>query len=164
VGGDWKVCPEPKSGLPLAFTLNQTDLSYGVKGHNKFYIGQLLCSPDHARFVVFFKWGRVGAANPQSSTAHFSDLATALKAFARKFRDKTKNDWAERARFKKVAGQYMLLETAGPLAGDLLDEVCAQLPLFYPAHVYRRPHRRSSTRAWRANCRRRCLLCLGDAA
>ena len=39
---------------------NLTDISYGVKGHNKFYQIQLLMKDDE--FFVYTKWGRVNIA------------------------------------------------------------------------------------------------------
>lgn len=44
--------------------LNLTDISYGVKGHNKFYQIQLVTR--NGEFYVYTKWGRTGAANPAS--------------------------------------------------------------------------------------------------
>ena len=40
----------------------------------------------------------------------FSDADSACKEFKKKFKDKTKNNWDERADFKLAAGKYMLLE------------------------------------------------------
>ena len=42
--------------------LNLTDISYGVRGHNKFYQIQVLTKDD--AFYLFTRWGRVGAKTP----------------------------------------------------------------------------------------------------
>jgi poly [ADP-ribose] polymerase len=39
-------------------------------------------------------------------------LASAVKAFEKKFKDKTKNNWAQRGSFNPVAGKYTLIEMA----------------------------------------------------
>jgi len=41
-------------------TLNCADVAYSIKGHNKFYIIQLLESDDKKKYSVWNRWGRVG--------------------------------------------------------------------------------------------------------
>ena len=49
----------------------------------------------------------------------------AIKDFEKKFSDKTKNKWANRASFKPAAGKYTLLEMAGEDDDDdVVDAVC----------------------------------------
>ena len=43
----------------------------------------------------------------------FSDDSAAIKDFEKKFKDKTKNNWSDRANFQAVKGKYTLLEMAG---------------------------------------------------
>ena len=74
--------------------LNLTDISYGVKGHNKFY--QLQVLKRSGRYSLFTKWARVGAKNPQSLVEEFDTKFEAVKAFKKKFWQKTQNDWDDR--------------------------------------------------------------------
>ncbi len=47
---------EDKTGVWNAM-LNQTDISYGVLGHNKYYLIQLI-QLNNNKYAVFCKWGR----------------------------------------------------------------------------------------------------------
>lgn len=49
----------------------------------------------------------------------YSDVNAAIKDFEKKFKDKTKNDWKNRASFKPVPGKYTMIE----MAGEEEDEV-----------------------------------------
>ncbi|XP_022104043.1 poly [ADP-ribose] polymerase 3-like [Acanthaster planci] len=84
--------------------LNQTNIS---QNNNKYYVIQLI--QQGKQFTVWTRWGRVGepGANQQNS---FADVSQAIKAFEKKFQDKTRNKWAERENFKPVAGKYTLIE------------------------------------------------------
>jgi len=95
-------------GTTYAFMLNQTDITYGVKGHNKFYFSQVLT--DGENYSVLFKWGRVGANKPQQSLKKFVTSAAAVAAFEKKFKDKTKNEWDNKANFVAVKGKYTLVD------------------------------------------------------
>ncbi|XP_057560480.1 protein mono-ADP-ribosyltransferase PARP3 isoform X2 [Hippopotamus amphibius kiboko] len=74
-------------------TLNQTNIG---SNNNKFYIIQLLEEGDC--FICWNRWGRVGEVG-QSKLSRFVSLEDAKKDFEKKFRDKTKNSWAERDHF-----------------------------------------------------------------
>ncbi|XP_038054428.1 protein mono-ADP-ribosyltransferase PARP3-like [Patiria miniata] len=84
--------------------LNQTNIS---QNNNKYYVIQLIQSGKN--YTVWTRWGRVGepGANQMNS---FSDVSQAIKAFEKKFQDKTRNKWDERANFAPVAGKYTLIE------------------------------------------------------
>lgn len=88
-------------------TLNQTNIG---SNNNKFYIVQLL--QDGERFVCWNRWGRVGEVG-QSKLSSFVLLEDAKKDFEKKFRDKTKNSWAERDHFVAHPGKYTLIEVQG---------------------------------------------------
>ncbi|XP_008056005.1 poly [ADP-ribose] polymerase 3 [Carlito syrichta] len=88
-------------------TLNQTNIG---NNNNKFYIIQLL--EEGNRFVCWNRWGRVGEVG-QSKLSHFPRLEDAKKDFEKKFRDKTKNSWAERDHFVAHPGKYTLIEVQG---------------------------------------------------
>ncbi|KAL4823392.1 hypothetical protein H8958_001447 [Nasalis larvatus] len=88
-------------------TLNQTNIG---NNNNKFYIMQLL--QDGHRFTCWNRWGRVGEVG-QSKINHFTRLEDAKKDFEKKFREKTKNKWAERDSFVSHPGKYTLIEVQG---------------------------------------------------
>ncbi len=74
-------------------TLNQTDVSYGIHGHNKFYKIQLLERLDGKKWSVWNCWGRVGAENPLTRVYDFFNKLDAKTFFEGKFFDKTANKW-----------------------------------------------------------------------
>ncbi len=84
--------------------LNQTNIG---ANNNKFYVIQLVTKGG--KFYAWTRWGRVGETG-QSALVGPTDLATAQKAYEAKFKDKTKNNWADRASFKPAAGKYALIE------------------------------------------------------
>ncbi|XP_077581070.1 poly [ADP-ribose] polymerase 2 [Stigmatopora nigra] len=83
--------------------LNQTNLEVN---QNKFYLIQLL-KDDAARvFSVWTRWGRVGKVGQCNLTSCGGDLQKSKSFFKKKFFDKTKNVWDQRASFEKVTGMY----------------------------------------------------------
>ncbi|XP_039693855.1 protein mono-ADP-ribosyltransferase PARP3 [Pteropus medius] len=85
-------------------TLHLTDIE---KNNNKFYTIRLLQEGDS--FSCQRLWGRVGEVG-NSETEEPMSLEDAKKWFEKKFREKTKNAWAERHRFKPHPGKYKLIE------------------------------------------------------
>ncbi|UIZ29027.1 hypothetical protein KXD40_007199 [Peronospora effusa] len=65
---------------------------------------------DHGVFVVFRKWGRVGAKSPQSQTERFDTLENAERAFQKVFQAKTGNKWPLTTPFIRKKGKYFLVE------------------------------------------------------
>uniref|UniRef100_A0A8C0CRT7 Poly [ADP-ribose] polymerase n=1 Tax=Balaenoptera musculus TaxID=9771 RepID=A0A8C0CRT7_BALMU len=84
-------------------TLNQTNIG----SNNKFYIIQLLEEGDC--FICWNRWGHVVKVG-QSKLSHFMSLEDAQKDFEKKFRDKTKNSWAEQDHFVAHPSKYTLIE------------------------------------------------------
>jgi poly [ADP-ribose] polymerase 2/3/4 len=84
--------------------LNQTNIG---ANNNKFYVLQLLASGS--KYYAWTRWGRVGEVG-QSALLGNGTLADACKCFEAKFRDKTGNAWADRAKFAAKAGKYTLIE------------------------------------------------------
>jgi len=80
--------------------------------NNKYYVIQVIKAGS--KFYCHTRWGRVGEPGQSITKDCGPSQATAEKEFAKKFRDKTKNDWASvranTANFSKVAGQYGLVE------------------------------------------------------
>uniref|UniRef100_A0A3Q3LC20 Poly [ADP-ribose] polymerase n=1 Tax=Labrus bergylta TaxID=56723 RepID=A0A3Q3LC20_9LABR len=83
--------------------LNQTNLQFN---NNKYYLIQLLEEDNSKAYSVWLRWGRVGKVGQNSLTAFGGDLLKAKDFFKKKFLDKTKNEWEDRACFEKVAGKY----------------------------------------------------------
>jgi predicted DNA-binding WGR domain protein len=98
-------------GVRWSFMLNVTDISYGTYGNNKFYMGQLIV--DRSAFVVFRKWGRVGAKTPQSKTEHYSSVEAAERAFQKVFQAKSGNKWSLQQPFVRKKGKYFLVGESG---------------------------------------------------
>ncbi|KAG7378094.1 E3 ubiquitin-protein ligase mib1 [Phytophthora pseudosyringae] len=121
------TCPlwQDADGVRWSFMLNLTDISYGVYGNNKFYMGQLIV--DGGRFVVFRKWGRVGAKTPQSTTEYFSSVEQAEKAFQKVFRAKSGNKWPLAQPFDRKKGKYFLVELDDGEPGGAADDAAAKV-------------------------------------
>ncbi|KAG7525359.1 poly [ADP-ribose] polymerase 2 [Solea senegalensis] len=83
--------------------LNQTNLQFN---NNKYYLIQLLEDDSAKVYSVWMRWGRVGKVGQNSLTPCGGDLLKAKNFFTKKFLDKTKNEWEQRASFDKVAGKY----------------------------------------------------------
>ncbi|XP_071784252.1 protein mono-ADP-ribosyltransferase PARP3-like [Asterias amurensis] len=84
--------------------LNQTNIS---QNNNKFYVIQLI--QDGGRYTLWTRWGRVGEPGANQSIS-FTDVNQGTKAFEKKYQDKTRNKWADRANFNPVPGKYTLIE------------------------------------------------------
>jgi len=85
--------------------LNQTNIK---DNNNKFYVIQLMMDTDKNTYSVWTRWGRVGVPG-QKSHDLLPNLAAAKAYFAKKFKDKTKNEFAARANFVKKEGKYQLI-------------------------------------------------------
>ncbi|KAF8949348.1 Poly [ADP-ribose] polymerase 2 [Haplosporangium gracile] len=94
--------------------LNQTNIGHN---NNKFYRIQLLLVFG-GQYTVYCHWGRVGA-HGQSSIDNCPNLDAGKSLFEKKYKDKTRNNWADRDNFVKVAGKYHLLP---PDEGDSDEE------------------------------------------
>uniref|UniRef100_A0A7N9AYC4 Poly [ADP-ribose] polymerase n=1 Tax=Mastacembelus armatus TaxID=205130 RepID=A0A7N9AYC4_9TELE len=74
--------------------------------NNKYYLVQLLEDDNSKDYSVWMRWGRVGKVGQNSLTPCGRDLLKAKEIFKKKFLDKTKNEWEQRANFEKVDGKY----------------------------------------------------------
>ncbi|CAO2202890.1 unnamed protein product [Urochloa humidicola] len=88
-------------------TLNQTNVG---DNNNKFYIIQVLESDAGGSFMVYNRWGRVGARGQDKLHGPFSTRDQAIYEFEGKFQDKTNNVWSNRKNFKCYAKKYTWLE------------------------------------------------------
>ncbi|XP_038666754.1 protein mono-ADP-ribosyltransferase PARP3 [Scyliorhinus canicula] len=84
--------------------LNQTNIG---NNNNKFYIIQLI--ELNNSYYCWNRWGRVGEPG-QSKLGPAVALNAATKDFEKKFKDKTKNDWANRDCFEAHPGKYTMIE------------------------------------------------------
>ncbi|XP_026580993.1 poly [ADP-ribose] polymerase 3 isoform X2 [Pseudonaja textilis] len=84
--------------------LNQTNIGYN---NNKFYIIQLI--EQNGNYSCWNRWGRVGEVG-QCKLSSCPTLEAAIKAFEKKFQEKTKNKWANRENFIAHDGKYTLIE------------------------------------------------------
>ncbi|CAL4150764.1 unnamed protein product, partial [Meganyctiphanes norvegica] len=84
--------------------LNQTNIGHN---NNKFYVIQV--AQNGKKFICFTRWGRVGETG-MMNTSEFTKVEDAIKAFEKKFKDKTKNNWDKREDFTAHSGKYTYLE------------------------------------------------------
>eukprot|EP00048_Salpingoeca_helianthica_P025002 m.36971 g.36971 ORF g.36971 m.36971 type:complete len:569 (-) comp9749_c0_seq1:118-1824(-) len=91
---------------PWDFTGNQTNVA---NNNNKFYILQLLEKNGGGNYVAWTRWGRVGV-DGQNMIISEGDLSSGKSAFEKKFRDKTSNDWSNKATFQHVRGKYDMVK------------------------------------------------------
>lgn len=91
--------------------LNQCNIT-GGNNNNKYYRLQMLEEQSTGNIYVWFKWGRVGESPKQNTIkceGPFSQEAAALKVFAKKYKDKTKNNWGDE-NFVPKKGKYTRIE------------------------------------------------------
>ncbi|RUS87948.1 hypothetical protein EGW08_004303 [Elysia chlorotica] len=86
--------------------LNQTNIA---NNNNKYYLIQLLQQDTSKTFYVWLRWGRVGYNGQTNLINCSSNLDNAKSTFAKKFKDKTGNDWSMKNKFQKIPGKYDLL-------------------------------------------------------
>eukprot|EP00756_Hemistasia_phaeocysticola_P050088 Hpha_TRINITY_DN2474_c0_g1::TRINITY_DN2474_c0_g1_i1::g.24717::m.24717/K10798/PARP; poly [ADP-ribose] polymerase len=87
--------------------LNQTNI--GSENNNKFYVVQVVEADGGGKWWTWNRWGRIGAVG-QSKLQEFGSKEAAKHDFCHKFRDKTKNHWADRESFVKHSGKYQLMD------------------------------------------------------
>ncbi|KDO31669.1 hypothetical protein SPRG_03588 [Saprolegnia parasitica CBS 223.65] len=99
-------------GTVWSVMLTLTDVSFGVKGHNKFYAIQIILRDTAVHEAhVFFKWGRIGAKTPQRKLMGPMTVDAAKALFTAKFELKTENAWPlHSAAFEPVPHKYTLIE------------------------------------------------------
>ncbi|GER24726.1 poly [ADP-ribose] polymerase family protein [Striga asiatica] len=87
--------------------LNQTNVG---ENNNKFFVIQALESDDGGKFMVYFRWGRVGVKGQDKLSGPYSSQQAAISEFEKKFFDKTKNRWINRKEFVSHPRCYTWLE------------------------------------------------------
>ncbi|XP_032092860.1 poly [ADP-ribose] polymerase 2 isoform X2 [Thamnophis elegans] len=112
--------------------LNQTNLQFN---NNKYYVIQLLEEDNPQSYSVWMRWGRVGKPGQHTLIPCFGDLAKAKEIFTKKFLDKTKNEWSNRANFQKVSGKYDLLHLDYEVKDDSNPEAAPEATVSKPKPV-----------------------------
>lgn len=84
--------------------LNQTNIGHN---NNKYYVIQLVESGG--KYQTWTRWGRVGEPG-QNALLGNGTLDDAKRCFKAKFKDKTSNNWEDRAKFVAKPGKYTLIE------------------------------------------------------
>ncbi|KAL6500309.1 Poly [ADP-ribose] polymerase 2 [Orobanche hederae] len=87
--------------------LNQTNV---MENNNKFFVLQVLESDDGGKFMVYFRWGRVGVKGQDKLNGPYTSQQAAISEFGKKFFDKTKNRWFDRKDFYSHPRSYTWLE------------------------------------------------------
>ncbi|KAJ8259792.1 hypothetical protein GJAV_G00173510 [Gymnothorax javanicus] len=99
--------------------LNQTNIGHN---NNKFYIIQVLKSGKS--YYCWTRWGRVGEVGQNKLFGSYSSPDKAVSDFEKKYKDKTKNNWSDRANFVSHAGKYTLIEVDGDEEAEIkVDKV-----------------------------------------
>ncbi|RHY32653.1 hypothetical protein DYB32_002364 [Aphanomyces invadans] len=88
--------------------LNQVSITASTS-KNKFYRIQLVqVAPQ--RWDVYSRWGRVGEDGNVKLWGPWNTLEDAERCFCKKFEDKSKNKWEDRANFVPKKGAYEIVE------------------------------------------------------
>ncbi|KAL0371463.1 UNVERIFIED_CONTAM: Poly [ADP-ribose] polymerase 2 [Sesamum angustifolium] len=87
--------------------LNQTNVG---ENNNKFFVIQVLESDDGGKFMVYYRWGRVGVKGQDKLNGPYTSQQAAISEFEKKFYDKTKNHWSNRNEFVSCPKSYTWLE------------------------------------------------------
>ncbi|XP_031126370.1 poly [ADP-ribose] polymerase 2 [Ipomoea triloba] len=87
--------------------LNQTNVG---QNNNKFYVIQALEFDGGGKFLVYNRWGRVGAKGGTQVFGPYTSQHDAIREFESKFHGKTKNHWSNRKDFVCYPGKYTWLE------------------------------------------------------
>ncbi|XP_052186181.1 poly [ADP-ribose] polymerase 2 isoform X1 [Diospyros lotus] len=87
--------------------LNQTNVR---DNNNKFYVIQVLESDDGRRFMVYYRWGRVGVKGQDKLLGPYTSQHSAIQEFEQKFLAKTRNHWCNRKEFISHPKNYVWLE------------------------------------------------------
>uniref|UniRef100_A0A9J2QBA2 Poly [ADP-ribose] polymerase n=1 Tax=Ascaris lumbricoides TaxID=6252 RepID=A0A9J2QBA2_ASCLU len=88
--------------------LNQTNIGFN---NNKYYVIQIV-ETDDGSYHLWTRWGRVGEPGANQHQ-QFSSVDDAVKAFKKKFHDKTRNKFEERHKFVAHPGKYTIIEIEG---------------------------------------------------
>lgn len=114
------ACPLAGSGGQVVgeydVSLNQTDIGTNA---NKFYRAQLVESGGH--FYLWTRWGRVGETGATQMDGPFNE-EDGVKAFCKKFKDKTGNNFDDRHNFVPKPKKYVLIALEAGVKEEVKEE------------------------------------------
>eukprot|EP00928_Gymnodinium_smaydae_P028747 TRINITY_DN2184_c0_g4_i1.p1 TRINITY_DN2184_c0_g4~~TRINITY_DN2184_c0_g4_i1.p1 ORF type:complete len:2013 (-),score=327.29 TRINITY_DN2184_c0_g4_i1:1732-7770(-) len=105
--GSQVVVARGTDGEPLDLVMTKVDVSKGPYGQNVYYRMQVLHESNQDNYFLFTRWGRIGDVG-QFQTTPFESLEKAALEFAKIFKSKAGNEWAERSQFEKKPLKYQL--------------------------------------------------------
>jgi len=121
--------------------LNQTDVSYGTFGHNKFYVIQMIevkkkpkrknpKRPLKVSYEVINRWGRVGEYGA-NGTHPFDNVDQAKSDFQKKYSQKSGGNTFGSGKFQKKKDKYDLIEKYYQLKSDQIAAPTQELEYDY---------------------------------
>jgi len=93
---------------PYSLYMTKVDIGRGGYGEYLFYRMQVLHDKNRDNYILFTKWGRIGDTGMHQETPYPSK-DECIAEFSKIFKDKSGNEWKNKANFKKVDKKYRLL-------------------------------------------------------
>jgi len=107
---------------PYSLFMTKVDIKKGDYGEYLFYRMQVIHEKNRDNYLLFNRWGRIGEDGMHQETPYPSK-EECIKEFCKIFKDKSGNDWADRASFKKVEKKYQLYLTTKKNKNDCLKPI-----------------------------------------
>lgn len=108
-GGIKVVYDEDLSLGPYDVLMTKVDVSLGEWGQNVFYKMQVLHQTVRDVYILFTRWGRIGDVGQYQQTP-FPSREETVKQFKKIFKEKSGNEWQNKAKFEKKPSKYLLLK------------------------------------------------------
>jgi len=102
-----EVVYDPNLG-PYSLYMTKVDIGRGGYGEYLFYRMQVLLDKNRDNYILFTKWGRIGDSGMHQETPYPSK-EECIAEFCKIFKDKSGNEWKNKANFQKVEKKYRLL-------------------------------------------------------
>ena len=109
VQGKVKILLDDKS-CPYAINLAKVDINYGQYSTNLFYKMHIYEEQVRKVYILFTNWGRMGEEGQYQFTPYFSKL-DCIQEFKKIFKEKTSNEYENRANFAQVSQKYRYVPT-----------------------------------------------------
>jgi len=93
---------------PYSLYMTKVDIGRGGYGEYLFYRMQVLLDKNRDNYILFTKWGRIGDSGMHQETPYPSK-EECIAEFCKIFKDKSGNEWKNKANFQKVEKKYRLL-------------------------------------------------------
>ncbi|GFO18925.1 poly [ADP-ribose] polymerase [Plakobranchus ocellatus] len=118
--------------------MTRVDVKRGDWGLYNFYQIQLVFQPSKKLYILFTQWGRI-EDDGQFQHTPFTDREEAVKEFAKVFREKSGNKWADINRYEQKPGKYRLVEDiarqAPPALKDVDIDLSSNVASMLPKHL-----------------------------